>query len=209
MTVREAFEFRRSVPSFDASVSISREELGEIVDLAVLAPTSMNLQPYALLLCHSAEDKARLQAVSFDQKKISEASAALVVLGNMQGHIENAPRIADGNIERGYLKAEHRDSWVSRAQSAWATERERRDECFRAGNLLGMSIMLAAAERGWDAAPMGGYEADKLSAEFGLPEHLVPVLILAIGKRNPERELLPRGERIPARELIREGSFGA
>ena len=41
---------RRSIRNFDPSVKIPREELLEILDKTVTAPSSVNMQPWRLLL---------------------------------------------------------------------------------------------------------------------------------------------------------------
>lgn len=207
MTVSQALETRRAVPSF-APEEIHLDELFALLNKANLAPSSRNLQPWEYLVVVSPEDKARLQAASYNQKKISEASAAVVVLGNLNHHLDNAARVADDNIAKGYLKPEGRDGFIASAAAGWPTPQTQRDEAFRAGSLWGMSLMLAAKEAGWDSGPMSGFEADKVSAEFGLPEHILPVLIVTIGKANPAIHLLPRGERFPAEELASIGNYG-
>jgi len=54
---------------------------------------------------------------------------------------------------------------------------------------------------------MGGFEADKLVKEFGVPDTYVPVIMVAIGKRNPDVGIRPRSYRIPASDLIHLGNF--
>ena len=71
MEFLEVLSSRRSVPSFDPSVSIDRTVLLEILNTANLAPSSMCLQQWEYIVCDTPEAKARLQAASFNQKKIT------------------------------------------------------------------------------------------------------------------------------------------
>jgi putative NAD(P)H nitroreductase len=206
MTLSEVFDSRRSVPGFDASVSIDREELLALMNHACLAPSSMNMQPWAFMICHTPDEKARLQKVSFNQKKISEASAAVVLLGNMRHH-ENAARVADSNIQLGYFGPERKERYIESARNAWGIDPvANRDEMFRGGSLWAMSFMLLAKEAGWDTAPMGGFDRAQMAAEFSLPDDRLPVLVIAIGKVNPTVTMLPRSERIPVEELLHPAS---
>lgn len=207
MTVSEALSTRRAIPSFDPSAQISPEELERLMDLANLAPSSSNLQPWRYLVCRTQEERDRLKAASFNQRKIGEAGVVLVVLGDMDHHRAHAEAVVDGQIERGYLPPEKRDAAIERLKNAFGTERAQRDECFRGASLWAMAFMLAAAEAGWDTAPMGGYEPDKVKAEFNLPDNLVPTLVLCVGKANPEVKVLPRNVRLPARELAIDGKL--
>jgi len=201
MTVSEALNARRATPFFDPSQEISLDALKALIDQASLSPTSMNLQPYNLLVVHSAEDKARLVGVAYNQAKISDASAAVVVVGLTNGHELHAERVAKNNVALGYLPEDRMQGWIDRARGGWPTEQKQRDEAFRAGSLWAMSFMLVAQEAGWVTAPMGGFVEDALRAEFGLPETAVPVLIIAIGKPDPSKEPKARGERFPADEI--------
>ena len=118
MDVSSAIHARRAVPSFDSSVEISLEELVALMNEANLAPSAMNLQPWEFLVCHTIEDKKRLQAVSYQQAKVAEASAVVVVLGNLQHH-HHATRIADENVKTGVLPEDRRDAWVAGAVGAY------------------------------------------------------------------------------------------
>lgn len=201
MEFLDVLSARRSVPSFDPSVTIDRSELLEILNTANTAPSSMCLQQWEYIICDTPEAKARLQAASFNQKKISEASAVVIVLGNLKAAEQHAETVADANMAVGYFAEDRRERWIASAKRGWPTEQVERDEAFRGPSLWAMTFMLAAKNAGWDTAPMGGYEADKVIAEFGLPETHIPVLLVAIGKLNPEVTLLPRVKRIPAETL--------
>lgn len=208
MTVSQALEIRRAVPGFDPTFKIEKSEVESLINDALLSPSSMNLQPYGFLLAYTAEDKERLQKVSFNQMKVSQASAVIVVLGNMTGHLDHAEDQARHMVELGYFPESNIETWVARAKGAWESEQARRDECFRAGNIVGMSLMLLAQERGWNTGPMGGYVEKDLMKEFSLPENLIPVLVLSVGMVTSEVPILPRVPRYSAAELTYEGKFG-
>jgi putative NAD(P)H nitroreductase len=206
MTVTEALKKRRAIPSFNRSQSISKPELESLIELACLAPSSMNLQPWEFLVCYSDEDKARIQAVTMNQKKVSEASAVIAVICNLEfpNHAED---VANGNVQRGYIPEERKSGFVSSAHSLNENKQALREEAIRSCSLWSMAFMLAATEAGWDTAPMGGFVAESLIAEFGLPDSRFPVLIIAIGKRNPDITILDRGIRFGTDELVHVGNW--
>ncbi len=61
--------------------------------------------------------------------------------------------------------------------------------------LLAMNFMLAAKDRGWDTHAMDGFDIEAVKKLFGLPEKYLPVMLVAIGKKLPTQELLPRAMR--------------
>ena len=207
MTVSDALEFRRAVPSFVPEVQISREEIDALIDRASLAPSSMNMQPWKFILCHTAEEKELLKSVSYNQPKIAQASAVIVVLGDLKQY-ENAPRVVQFNIEAGYYGEERREGAIAAPRGAWENNPGlARDEAFRGCSLWSMAFMLAAAEDGWATAPMSGFVPDQLTEAFGVPDRFVPVMLIAIGKANPEVKIHKRSIRFPASELVHPGKF--
>jgi putative NAD(P)H nitroreductase len=206
MTVTEALLARRAVPSFDPTVTITKDELEVLIDTACLAPSSMNLQPWEFLICHSQEDKERLQKVAMNQKKVTEASAAIAVIGNTEFY-KHAEAVADSNIEKGYFPAERKPGFIEMAHGSVGNPQALHDEAVRSSNLWAMAFMLAATEAGWDTGPMGGFHADALAEEFGLPESRFATLIITIGKRNPDIKMLERNNRFSAKELSHYGNW--
>ena len=75
---------RRSVRTYDPTVKISREEMTEILELAALAPSSSNLQPWRFLVIDQPELKQKLLPIAYNQQQVVEASAIIAVLGDVE-----------------------------------------------------------------------------------------------------------------------------
>jgi nitroreductase len=58
------------------------------------------------------------------------------------------------------------------------------EEAIRSASMAAMQLMLAAKARGLDSCPMGGYNASLFMEAFGVPRHLVPVMLVAIGRKS-------------------------
>ena len=185
MTVREAVRARRSMRSFDPAVYIGRDEILALLDEAAQAPSALNLQPWSFILCMTPEDKARLRAVSFDQQKLSDASAVVVVLGRLALH-EAVSEHPDQNC----FPPEDAAEWGRLASFAYDGHPERQAmEAFRSCSLFAMTFVLLAQDAGWQTAPVGGFEAEALCGEFRVPSTHIPVLLIAIGKEGTKKTL--------------------
>ena len=207
MTVSEALQTRRAFRSFLPNSPVALDELKAIITTANLSPSSMNLQPWELLVVMSEEDKERLKKVSYNQAKIAEASAVLVVLGNLHHH-EHAKAVAEKNVELGYFGPEGIEKFVTAATNAYADKAAMaRDESFRSCSLWSMAFMLAAQEAGWSTAPMGGFVPEDVVREFGIPEHFIPTLIICVGKPNPDVPMAPRSLRFSADDRVHVGNW--
>ena len=71
---------RRSIRKFDTSVKIPREEMLEILDKTVTAPSSVNMQPWRFVVVDSEEGKDKLKPfVSYNGVQ-NETSSAMVLI---------------------------------------------------------------------------------------------------------------------------------
>ena len=67
METKKLFEERRSVNFFDKNKKIEDEVLRNIVNLAVLAPSAFNLQPWKIIAVKSESAKEKLYKLSNNQ----------------------------------------------------------------------------------------------------------------------------------------------
>ncbi|MEK4358982.1 nitroreductase family protein [Paenibacillus sp. FSL M7-1455] len=174
---------RRSVRSYDPQAKISREEMNEILQQATLAPSAANLQPWRFLVIDSQELKQKLLPIANDQQQVIEASAVIVVLGDLEGY-KLADKIYGMAVDAGYMPAETATSFVERYQGLFKSmprETVRQKISIDAG-LVSMQLMLVARAKGYDTVPMGGYDQAKFVEAFDIPERYAPIMLIAIGK---------------------------
>src|SRR5271156_6134118 len=83
-TLSQAIEERRATPSFDGA-PIPAEDLKQILNAGLQAPSGYNMQPWRFVVVQSPEQKKRLRAASYNQGKVEEASAVIVACGDADG----------------------------------------------------------------------------------------------------------------------------
>lgn len=67
---------RRSIKVFDENVKISHSKMLEMVNKAVKAPSSVNLQPWRFVIVDSKESKDKLRPlIKFNQRQNDTSSA--------------------------------------------------------------------------------------------------------------------------------------
>ncbi len=189
MTVQEAIERRRSVHSYDPSVTIQDNELRDLLQLATLAPSSFNLNHWRFISVTSREGKQKLFDLSLNQHHIRDASAVLIILGKINAH-EDVGLFIEDWIEKGYYPD---DSHLRRvSEGFYGTRPEmQRDEAIRSTSIMAGMLMLAAFERGWSTAPIIGFNGKRLMEELAIPDNYLPVMLMTIGK-----ELVPPPPRV-------------
>ena len=84
MNVTTAIETRRSIKAYDPAHKMSEAEVNKLMSLAMLAPTAFNIQHWRFVLVEDAALRAQIQAVSWNQSQVTEASALIVLVADVQ-----------------------------------------------------------------------------------------------------------------------------
>lgn len=191
---------RTSVNFFDSGKQISEAEIRSIVADAIQAPSSYNIQHWRFVAVTDPEKKKQLQAAAYNQAKVGQASATIVVLGDLRGY-EKLDRIYAPLIERGVVTKEAAASGIRRATAAYVDNPQfQRDEAIRSAALAGMTLMIAAQARGYATGPMIGFEPEKVKKLFDLSDRYVPVMLITLGHAAPGNA--PRKTRLGVDEVL-------
>lgn len=181
----EIVKGRRSIKNYDKSVKISREEMEEILSLATLAPSSVNMQPWRFLVIESPEGKAKLAPLArFNQNQVETSAAVIAVFGDIN-NFDNAEEIYSKAVEMGLMPLEVKENILQSFTGYYETisREDMKDVVLIDGGLVSMQLMLAARAYGYDTNPIGGYEKDQIAEAFGLDkDRYVPVMLISIGK---------------------------
>ena len=174
---------RKATRQYDANATISKDELRAIVAAAVKAPSAWNLQPWHFLIIHGKEAQRRLQPIAYGQQQIIDASAVVVVLGDLEAN-RNTHAVYDPLVREGMMMEEVKQQLAKQIEEAYATEQYARDAAFQNTSFAAMQLMLAATAKGWATCPIGGFSPDRLREEFHISNRYVPTLLITIGKAS-------------------------
>lgn len=197
----DILEGRRSIRQYDPKVSISREEMLEMLNEAAKAPSSVNMQPWRFLIVQSEEGRATLKPlIRFNKRQNKSSSAMIVVFGDMRCY-EYADRIYTESAEKGIMPKLMAKTQLSVIVPTYRKyDRAKMNDVVKIdSSLFAMQFMLVARSHGYDTNPIGGFEEDRIAEAFGLDtERYIPVLIMSIGKADSEGHT---SFRLPAEEL--------
>ncbi|WP_082686209.1 nitroreductase family protein [Bacillus coahuilensis] len=174
---------RRSVRQYDPNHKMERSEIKEILETAILAPSSSNLQPWRFLVIEDQTAKEELLPIANNQKQIVDASVVIAVLGDKYAY-KNADQIYTQIAKKGNMSDEIKEMYVNSILDNYGNFPEERLSKISLidGGLVSMQLMLAAKAKGYDTVPMGGYDADEFVKTFNVPNHLEPVMLISLGK---------------------------
>lgn len=183
----ENLEWRRAVKHF-APGAVDTEP---ILKAMLNAPSSFGMQPYKIAVVRDAAIKAALQPVSYGQPQVTECDTLYVIC---------ARKDVDARAEE-FLQASGAEGLRDMLTGflaylpdkvAWASK--------QAYIALGFGLA-AAAETRVASCPMEGFNSNEVTKILSLPDNLVPVCYLAVGKKADGEEAFPRF-RFPSNDLV-------
>lgn len=183
---------RFSVRKYDESVKISKEELSNILQDAMTAPSSLNLQPWRFVVISSPEGKELIKPyMMFNALQWETSSAIIAVFGDYE-NISYVDSIYSEAVKIGVMPEDKKEKMIGMIKEYskdFANEKIKDVFMFDCG-LVSMQIMLSAKNYGYDTNPIGGYLKKELTEALGLDlERYFPVILISIGKADePEHD---------------------
>lgn len=205
MELKDVVNQRRSVNFFDPNKNVDEALIKKIFDLAKLAPSSFNMQPWKMILVHSPEWKEKLKACASNQPKVTDASQVAILLGDKKAYEKMDPILNDF-IKRGDFKEAARDGIKGMAKALYSGENERAFVSRNVG-LFAMSFMYAAESFGVNTHPMDGFSAEAIKKTFSIPDDYDVVMLIAIGYFDQSKTLFPRGMRWNFEDVVVKEHF--
>lgn len=193
----DALNWRYGVKNFDTTRKVSDEDLHTILESARLAPSSIGLEPWKFLVIENPELRAKLQAASYGQPKVTEASHLIVIARRTDIH-----NLANEVVERTattHGKAHEELAGLrATAEGGLARPEDAVHRWLAHQSYIALGIMIeTAALLGIDTGPMEGFDSAQVDEILGLKEkNLASQSILAIGYHGEDKYAnLPRVRR--------------
>jgi nitroreductase len=214
---------RRAVREFDGS-PVADADVRAILEQALLAPSSGNLQPYRVYWIRDAATRARVAAACRGQRAAASAPVLFVLSAGIAAarttaaahldHVTACPALTDRS--RRYHRAQLEEfcrfmRWgtlglwsplFAAICAIWPAlcvipigASAARHWAARSTVYAAQTILLASAARGLDSCPMEGFDGRRLARILGLPRGSVIPLVIAIGRRRADAAVDPQWRR--------------
>lgn len=196
---------RRSINFFDSEKELAESKIKELLELANLAPSSMNLQPWKVIAVKSKERKKALRKCAFNQPKIEEAQVVFIIIGDPGTLEKNIDRCLKSWVDLGYIKLEASAGYKKNAVSMYGEEKSEARKIFTVKNssLFAMNLMLSARALGLESHPMDGFDLASVKKEFQISEDSNIPMLVAVGYPKKDLKILPRAFRREFEEYVR------
>ena len=196
----DAIEKRRAVKHFDKTHQFTDQEIEKLLSLAVLSPTSFNIQNWRFLVVKDVELRKKIRNAAWDQAQVTDASLLLVLCADLKSW-EKDPQRYWKNASK-----EVQDFMVPAIDKFYKGNNQiQRDEALRSIGIAAQTLMLAAKSAGYDSCPMIGFDPQEIAELINLPKDHIIGMLLVIGKaKNPAN---PRGGQLNLDEVVINDRF--
>ena len=178
---------------------VPAEKLENILDAIQLAPTSMGMQPFTILVIEDPKLKAKIAPAIYNQPQITEGSHVLVFAAWKDYSNENVDKYINHIASLRGIPVESLDgmrNMVSGSIAGKTPEQLLNWNMRQAYIALGFGLVAAANEQ-VDATPMEGFNPEALDAALGLTEKgLHSTVILTLGYRDAEKDHLSSAAKV-------------
>lgn len=199
MDVFDAIKSRRSIKSFK-NYEITKDEINQILEAAILSPTSYNIQNWRFVIVTEQKLKDKICQLSYGQRQVAESSLVIVLCADLKAWEKNPERYWKNVPE------ESRNYLVNGIMQAYSGNPElEKDQAIRSCGIAAQTIMLAAKSMGYDSCPMEGFDYGKVGKLINLPDDHIVTMMVVIGKSA--KEPAPRGGQLPLSDVVFENSF--
>jgi len=200
MDTFQAIRERRAIKHYDPAHRFTQEEEEKLIDLAMQAPSSFNIQHWRLVKVSDPALRSEIRAAASDQAQVTDASLLFVITAdvkawekNPQRYWRNAPQAVQDVLV----------PWMKPFYEG--KEQLQRDEAMRSVGFIAQTMMLAAKAMGYDSCPMIGFDAQKVAQLINLPQDHVIGMMLTIGKAT--KPAWPKPGFIERKDMIIENKF--
>jgi len=185
--IHELLARRWSTRAFDAAKPVSREQLTTLLEAGRWAPSCNGDEPWRYLVWDRARDPEGFQK-AFD-----------CLSDNNKKWVKNVPLLMLSCAGSNFAATGKPNRWTQHDTGA-----------------ASLSIALQADVLGLAVHQMGGFDAEKARAAFGIPAEYMPMAMIAVGyqaapdvldEETKKKELTPRARK-PLAERFFEGGWG-
>ena len=172
---------------------VAQDKIDNILEAAILAPTSSGLQPFEILVVTNQEIKEKIRAIGWNQSVITDCSHLLVFAAWDTYTAERINKVFDHTNEVRGFKNEGFENYRQMLLNAYPqkdAEVNFQHAARQAYIAFAMAIAAAAFE-GVDSTPIEGFEPDALDEILNLrAKGLRSCVILPLGYRDTENDWL-------------------
>ncbi|MER5866984.1 nitroreductase family protein [Kitasatospora sp. NPDC002040] len=209
-SVADAIRTRRTIRHYRPD-PIPDATLTALLDLAVEAPTSWNLQDRSIVVVTDPAGRAELARATGGQPQPQEAPVVLVFVAEPQAWREDRADVYERARRSGAWNEEFIAAFDAES-TAFQTDLDRRglvrEYAVKDAVIAASFLILAATELGLATSPMNGWNEAEVKQAIGIGDRDDLAIALLVSLGHPAESRPHPGRRAPERNVFRE-RYGA
>jgi nitroreductase/dihydropteridine reductase len=172
---------------------VAQEKIDNILEAAILAPTSSGLQPFEIMVVTNQEIKEKIRAIGWNQSVITDCSHLLVFAAWDTYTAERINKVFDHTNDIRGFKNEGFENYRQMLLNTYPQKDAEVNfqHAARQAYIAFSMAIAAAAFQGVDSTPIEGFEPDALDEILNLrAKGLRSCVILPLGYRDTENDWL-------------------
>lgn len=206
LSVSDAIRQRRAVRHYRPD-PVDPAVLDELLELALAAPSSWNLQDRQLVVVTSEQGRQALAHATGGQPQPQEAPVMVVFLADCQAHTRDRSDIwqqarANGAWSEDFIAFFAHESQAF--QEALAARGALREYAIKDAMIAASFFILAAQSRGLATSPMNGWDETLVKRAIGAQQRDDHAVALLVSLGHAAEQPMPPGRRPAAWQVFRE-----
>lgn len=194
----QALNWRYAVKKMNTK-KITEEKLQKIIESISLAPTSLGMQPFDIIVIKNQELKNKLLPIAYNQSQIIDCSELIVFCAWINQYEEKANQYIQNIQDIRKVTEESLEVFKSNILKFLGKLNDEEKLIWsknQAYIALGVALSACAVEK-IDSTPMEGFDSQKLDELLELPsQNLKSVVMLALGERDEENDFLSKSKKV-------------
>ena len=191
--ILQAHKERFACKKFDASKSISKDDVNFILEIARLSPSSIGLEPWKFVVINDKNLRKKLKPLCWNQSQIVDASLLIAILARTKKSLFDKKYVMNRYAKKG------RDPkfYIDYIKSLPDINEWTKKQCY----IVLANIMSSAKMIGIDSCAIEGFDSSKKITEvigYDTDEYDLAVLV-ALGSRD--MEITPK-DRLDLNEVV-------
>jgi nitroreductase len=185
---------------------IPEAALEHVIEMARLAPSEWNFQPWRWIVVRNESGKQQLEAATYIKVPLGSAPVVLICLADPMAW-KSAPQHLQEMIASRKLSQAEAHETLHMLREYYSTSPEVARRAARANSFVALhQMLLTAAEHGVSGYWVTEFDESKIKSYFHIPDNFVVAALLPFGYR--EAAPLPSLSRLPLQALVYREKFG-
>jgi nitroreductase/dihydropteridine reductase len=187
MLLTDKLKWRSAIKNFDTTKKLSSDQLNSLLTAIQLAPTSLGLQSFKVVVVEDIETRKKLREAGYNQAQITDASQLLVFASKTNIDKKFGEEYIDLIAKTRSIKREDLAGFEQMVMGSIKGQTdEQKVQWSHKQVYIALGFLLTmAAELGIDATPMEGFDVTKFNEILDLPaKGLTASVIATVGFRS-------------------------